>query len=141
MNPVTNTIYVADQTSGTVSVIDGSTNSVVASPTVGSNPDAVAVNTVTNMVYAANFDSNGVSVTIRRIRPYEIRPHLQVNLSRRLVNQEFQKLVDRIQRARLEHQECQQAQRRHYRAARQHSSLSARLLANRLGSQQPVDPD
>ena len=63
VNPVTNKIYVPNacgndptcQTySGTVSVIDGASNTVVATITVGSFPYWAAVNTATNKIYIAN---------------------------------------------------------------------------------------
>ena len=44
VNPATNTIYVASFDAGTVSVIDGQTNTVTATIRVGTGPDAVAVN-------------------------------------------------------------------------------------------------
>ncbi|WP_348270052.1 putative Ig domain-containing protein [Edaphobacter paludis] len=59
VNPVTNQVYVANNT-GTVSVIDGVTNSTTTLTVVG-NPHAVAVNSVTNQVYVANL-SNTLSV-------------------------------------------------------------------------------
>ena len=52
VNPVTNKIYVANNTS--VSVIYGATNSITNVP-VGIEPDAIAVNPVTNKIYVANF--------------------------------------------------------------------------------------
>ena len=45
-----------------VSVIDGGTNTVVATVPVGTWPDGVAVNPTTNRIYVANCDSNNVSV-------------------------------------------------------------------------------
>ncbi len=53
VNPVTNKIYVANDSSNNVTVIDGATNS----PTtviVGTSPSSVAVNPVTNKIYVAN---------------------------------------------------------------------------------------
>ena len=40
MNPVTNQVYVANQTDGTVTVIDGPTN-LTSTVSVGHGPDAV----------------------------------------------------------------------------------------------------
>src|ERR1019366_5059300 len=62
VNPVTNTIYVANQCGsdptcasyGTVSVIDGVSNTVIATVTVESDPYGVTVNSVTNNIYVAN---------------------------------------------------------------------------------------
>jgi len=62
VNPVTNMIYVTNCGAyctsfttgpGTVTVINGATNASIATISVGSNPDAVAVNPVTNMIYIA----------------------------------------------------------------------------------------
>jgi YVTN family beta-propeller protein len=60
VNPATNKIYVANQYSGNVTVIDGAT-STTSTVSVGSNPVSVAVNTVTNKIYVAN---NGGNVTL-----------------------------------------------------------------------------
>jgi YVTN family beta-propeller protein len=62
VNSLTNKIYVVNNcgndltcaSNGTVTVIDGSTNNVTATVTVGSNPYGVAVNSVTNKIYVAN---------------------------------------------------------------------------------------
>jgi YVTN family beta-propeller protein len=43
-------------------VIDGATNAVIASPTVGTEPLAVAVNPATNAIYVANVGGDSVSV-------------------------------------------------------------------------------
>src|ERR1022692_270134 len=72
VNTVTNQIYVANSntvinqeyvpnTSGTVTVIDGATNATTTVP-VGSYPDAIAVNSVTNKIYVGNRGSNSVTV-------------------------------------------------------------------------------
>ena len=50
VNSVTNTIYVANAGDDTVSVVNGSTNTVVATVTVGDTPLGVAVNPATNTV-------------------------------------------------------------------------------------------
>jgi large repetitive protein len=62
VNPVTNQIYVGNQSSNTVSVIDAATNTVTATIPVGSNPHGVAVNQPTGLIYVANGGSNTVSV-------------------------------------------------------------------------------
>ena len=54
VNPNTNRIYVANYGSNNVSVIDGASNTVVATVAVGSDPDGVAVNPNTNRIYVAN---------------------------------------------------------------------------------------
>jgi YVTN family beta-propeller protein len=61
VNPLTNTIYVANVGSGSVTVIGGTTNSTT-SVTVGNQPDAVAVNPLTNKVYVANYADGTLSV-------------------------------------------------------------------------------
>jgi YVTN family beta-propeller protein len=62
INPVTNFVYVANQGSNTVSVINGTTNSVVSTLNVGIRPTIVRVNSVTNRIYVTNQNSNDVSV-------------------------------------------------------------------------------
>ena len=75
VNTVTNKIYVADYCANAyctltgnqckVTVIDGATNlpmNVTVSTQQGCHPDAVAVNTVTNKVYVADWGSNDVAV-------------------------------------------------------------------------------
>jgi DNA-binding beta-propeller fold protein YncE len=56
VNPLTNTIYVTVEDS--VYVIDGETNKIVSSITLGEQfmSDAIAVNTHTNMVYVSNWN-------------------------------------------------------------------------------------
>jgi YVTN family beta-propeller protein len=61
VNPVTNKIYIANQGSATVTVIDGS-NNTTAVVAVGSSPLAVAVNPVTNKIYVVNHGSSNVTV-------------------------------------------------------------------------------
>jgi YVTN family beta-propeller protein len=61
VNPATNKIYVVNQNSNNMTVIDGATyntNTVLT----GNAPDAVAVNAATNKIYAANGNSNSVTV-------------------------------------------------------------------------------
>ena len=55
VNEVTNKIYVANQGSSNVTVIDGATNSTTTVTDPNANfPFAVAVNPVTNKIYVAN---------------------------------------------------------------------------------------
>jgi YVTN family beta-propeller protein len=65
VNPATNTVYVANIYDGTggnsVSVIDGASLTTQNS-SVGSGPDAVDLNPLTNMIYVANSGSDTVSV-------------------------------------------------------------------------------
>jgi YVTN family beta-propeller protein len=72
VNSVTNRIYVTDecgtdptcsfQNNGTVSVIDGATNSVIATITAGNDPRFVAVNPATNKIYVSNRNTDNVTV-------------------------------------------------------------------------------
>jgi YVTN family beta-propeller protein len=55
-------VYVANTGSGTLSVIDGITDRVVATVNVGSAPTGVVVDPVSRDVYVTNADSNSVSV-------------------------------------------------------------------------------
>src|SRR6266511_4847222 len=52
-NRVTNRIYVANFRESSVSVIDGSSNTVIATIPVGGGPAAVGVNAKTNRIYVA----------------------------------------------------------------------------------------
>jgi YVTN family beta-propeller protein len=68
VNPDTNRIFVGicDSDFGAdpdkVMVIDGATDAVLASITIGNHPSAIAVNVNTNRVYVANRGSDRVSV-------------------------------------------------------------------------------
>src|SRR5258708_6566762 len=62
VNPLTNTIYVANREDNTVSAIDGMTNTVTATIQVGVWPSLIAVNPVTNTIYVANDYGETVSV-------------------------------------------------------------------------------
>jgi YVTN family beta-propeller protein len=62
VNPNTNTVYVANYSGSSVSVINGSTNSVTGTVNIGSGPSAIAVNSVTNLIYVANQTAGNVSV-------------------------------------------------------------------------------
>ena len=53
VNPVTNQIYVANNSSNNVTVIDGATNNTTT-VAVGTDTYAVAVNPTTNQIYVAN---------------------------------------------------------------------------------------
>src|SRR5690348_8348243 len=52
-NPKTNTIYVANFSGGTVSVISGRTNTVTATIPVGGGADGIETNPKTNTIYVA----------------------------------------------------------------------------------------
>lgn len=57
----TNTVYVADQSSNSVSVINGGTDAVTATVGVASNVIAVAVDPSTGAIFAADQQANAVS--------------------------------------------------------------------------------
>ncbi len=60
-NSRTNKIYVVNQNSNNLTVIDGATNSTTTVPT-GAAPIALAINVVTNKIYVANANSSSVTV-------------------------------------------------------------------------------
>ena len=62
INPITNIVYVANNHSDTVSVIDGKTNLVKDEIKVGDGPTGISVNPKTNMIYVTNYYSDTVSV-------------------------------------------------------------------------------
>ena len=55
VNPIANKIYIVSTSSNVVRVMDGTTNNATVVP-VGTYPNAVAVNQVTNKIYVANGD-------------------------------------------------------------------------------------
>lgn len=62
VNPASNTIYVTNHDSNTVSVINGANNTVIAAVPVGNHPIAIGVNPVTNTIYVGNYGETTVSV-------------------------------------------------------------------------------
>jgi YVTN family beta-propeller protein len=64
VNQATDKIYVANQGSGTVTVIDGVYNddAHTATVNVGSSPDAIAINPATDKIYVANSGNGAVTV-------------------------------------------------------------------------------
>jgi YVTN family beta-propeller protein len=62
INPAANKIYVGNGGSGTVTVIDGSTDAVSATVAVGDLPYVVAANPATNRVYVSKTFSNTITV-------------------------------------------------------------------------------
>jgi YVTN family beta-propeller protein len=62
VNPAGTLAYVANDGSGTVSVVDTSTNTVTSTINVGSDPDGVAVNPTGTYTYVTNAGSGTVSV-------------------------------------------------------------------------------
>jgi YVTN family beta-propeller protein len=63
-NPLTNTVYVTNSLSNSVSVISGTTNNSIAKISVGEGPAGVAVNPNTNTVYVTNSLSNSTTIII-----------------------------------------------------------------------------
>ena len=59
---VGNTVYVSNNGSNTVSVINGTSGVVMATIPVGTGPGGIDVNPNTNMVYVANYNSSNVTV-------------------------------------------------------------------------------
>jgi YVTN family beta-propeller protein len=62
INATTNRIYVTNNKSNNVSVIDGDSNVQIALIGVGAAPDGIALNSITNRIYVANTKSNNLSV-------------------------------------------------------------------------------
>jgi YVTN family beta-propeller protein len=62
VNQASNRVYVPNSGDNTLSVLDGATNSVLATIPVGRLPCAIAVNPATDRVYVSNVNSNDVSV-------------------------------------------------------------------------------
>ncbi len=62
INSVTNKLYVANQFSNTVTVIDGNTNTIETTIPVDNFPYELEVNPYTNRIYVTNRGSNTVSV-------------------------------------------------------------------------------
>jgi YVTN family beta-propeller protein len=62
INEKTNRIYVANNGGGSVSVIDGTNDAVVATVNVGNLPYVLAVNPVTNKIFVSNTFSNEITL-------------------------------------------------------------------------------
>jgi YVTN family beta-propeller protein len=62
VNSKTNLIYVVNPVSGTLSVVDGFTDSVVASIPVGQGSVALGINTITNRIYVLNNTDSSIAV-------------------------------------------------------------------------------
>src|SRR4051812_39431964 len=62
VNPTTNRVYVANNGANTVSIIDGTNNTVLSTVPVGTQPRGVAVLPTLNRVFVANQGANSVSV-------------------------------------------------------------------------------
>src|SRR5690242_3194091 len=64
VNLATNLIYSSNSGDGTVSVIDGATNTVTATITVGGFPQGIAANPATNKIYVALFAGSSSMVSV-----------------------------------------------------------------------------
>ncbi len=62
VNSTTNKVYVANNGSGSISVLDGQSDAVTATLEIGKAPYVLAVNEVTNRVYVSNTFSDVLSV-------------------------------------------------------------------------------
>jgi YVTN family beta-propeller protein len=62
VNSVTGRVYVLNTTSGTVSVLDGKTDAVIATVNVGKWPYVLAANPAENKVYVSNIFSNAITI-------------------------------------------------------------------------------
>ena len=62
VNPITNTIYVANQNTNQITVIDSATNNIVTTISVDPAPYGVDVNPITNRVYVSHVGSGNVIV-------------------------------------------------------------------------------
>jgi YVTN family beta-propeller protein len=62
VNERTNRVYMTNETGDTVSVIDGNTNTVLTTVSVGASPEGIACDTTTNRVYVADSLSNTLSI-------------------------------------------------------------------------------
>lgn len=62
INPITTKIYITNLRSGTVSVVNSSTDKVISNVIVGRLPGSLGINKITNTIYVANSGSNTVSL-------------------------------------------------------------------------------
>jgi DNA-binding beta-propeller fold protein YncE len=88
-NATSNMIYVPNTTLGTITVISGASEAVVANVAVGAEPVAVAVNPSTNLIYASNGSSvaviDGSSNTAVATVPLALALQLAVNPTTNLI--------------------------------------------------------
>lgn len=61
-NTISNTIYVTNNGSNNVSVINSITNTVINTISVGNNPQGISYNSINNKMYVANVNSNDIYV-------------------------------------------------------------------------------
>ena len=62
VNPTSERVYVANEGSNTVSVVDATTDQLIATIPVGRLPSSVAINPMTNRIYVASLGANSLSV-------------------------------------------------------------------------------
>jgi YVTN family beta-propeller protein len=62
VNPMTDRVYVANTNSGTVSVLDGRSDAVIATVNVGKRPYVLAANPIENKVYVSNTFSDLLTI-------------------------------------------------------------------------------
>jgi YVTN family beta-propeller protein len=65
VNPKSNQIYIANQSTSSVLVVDGKTNTITTTVKAGTIPYAMAVDAEANQVYVANFSSDNATVIQR----------------------------------------------------------------------------
>src|SRR6188472_2097320 len=61
-NPANNNIYVANNNSNSISIIDSNTNTVLKEVDVGRDPVALEFNPANNNIYVVNKISNSISI-------------------------------------------------------------------------------
>ncbi len=62
VNPITNIVYAADKINNSISVIDGTSNTITSVIDVGQKPTVISINQVTNRIYVAKQSSNSLHV-------------------------------------------------------------------------------
>jgi YVTN family beta-propeller protein len=62
VNPSTNTIYVSNSASNTISIIDGKNDEVIKNITLSTSPNNIEFDPITNNVYISNTDNDTVSI-------------------------------------------------------------------------------
>ena len=72
-NPLSNKIYTCDFDANKVTIIDGATRQIIATPSVPSDPTYLCLNTVSNKVYCRSYEAsrlaiiNGVTDSVKRL--------------------------------------------------------------------------
>jgi YVTN family beta-propeller protein len=62
LNAVSNNLYVANFTAGTVAVLDGSTGTIKTTITVGTEPNGIVLDNTTQTLYVSNLYSESISM-------------------------------------------------------------------------------